>query len=111
MSSISISWLRRGDTLTAGGLARLARSLRSLNGGPSPRAAPRSFHLSLYPEHFLRRVDGVHERIALLDRVVQVEARARRGGDAESRHEQLVAVVSGAHAHALPVEEGGDVVR
>src|SRR5213594_3098854 len=50
------------------------------------------------------------EAVALLSRVVEVERRARRRRHVELRHQQLVAVVSGAHAHAFPVEDLGHVV-
>src|SRR6478735_7133912 len=49
-------------------------------------------------------VDVVRDR-------VEVEARARRGGDAEARHQRLRAVVARANRDVLPVEDLRDVVR
>src|SRR5688572_13647264 len=51
------------------------------------------------------------EAIHVLGRVVEVEARAVGGGDAELPHQRLAAVVAGADADAVQVEELGDVVR
>src|SRR3954469_8437246 len=55
--------------------------------------------------------DGRGEPVDVLGRVVEVEARAVRGGDAELAHQRLAAVVAGADADAVEVEELGDVVR
>src|SRR3954452_13939213 len=54
--------------------------------------------------------DGRGEPVDVLGRVVEVEARAVRGGDAELAHQRLAAVVAGADADAVEVEELGDVV-
>src|SRR6266550_4356104 len=67
--------------------------------------------IALDPEDLLRRVHDAYERVALFDRVVQVEARAGRRRDAEPRHKRLVAVVPGPDAHGLAVEDRRDVVR
>src|SRR5207247_7485673 len=56
-------------------------------------------------------VQGLDEAVDLLGDRVQVEARPVRGGDAESGHQRLAAVVSGADRDALPVADLRDVVR
>ncbi len=50
------------------------------------------------------------EAVDLLGDRVEVEARARRRGDAEAGHQRLGAVVARAHGDALPVEDLRDVV-
>src|SRR3954454_8334647 len=55
--------------------------------------------------------DGRGEPVDVLGRVVEVEARAVRGGDAELAPQRLAAVVAGADADAVEVEELGDVVQ
>src|SRR4051812_6644307 len=62
----------------------------------------------------MHRLDALHGRgepVDVLGRVVEVEARAVRGGDAELAHQRLAAVVAGADADAVEVEELRDVVR
>ena len=53
----------------------------------------------------------VDQPVDLLGDRVEVEARARRRGDAEPRHQRLRAVVAGADGDAFPVEDLRDVVR
>ena len=68
-------------------------------------------HCSLHPRLLLDLVQPVDQAVDLLGDRVEVEARARRRGDAEARHQRLRAVVAGADGDALPVEDLGDVVR
>src|SRR6266498_829113 len=61
-------------------------------------------------EHALGGLDRRDERVAFGDRVVQVEARAGRGGNAEPVHERLITVVARPHAQAFAVEDLRDIV-
>src|SRR5829696_724285 len=55
--------------------------------------------------------DARDEAIDVFARVVEVEARAVRGGDAELSHQRLAAMVPGANADTVEVEELRHVVR
>ena len=63
------------------------------------------------PEHLLRLVDRRHQRVHFLARVVQRKRGARRARHTETCHQRHVAVVPGAHVHALAVQYRADVVR
>src|SRR6266516_1987296 len=54
---------------------------------------------------------AVDQAVDVLGKRVEVEARAGRGGDAETRHQRLGAVVAGTNGDAFPVEDLRDVVR
>ena len=61
-------------------------------------------------KNFSARAERVDEGVGVGFVVVNVERRARRGGDAQHAHERLGAVVAGAHADGLLVDDLGDVV-
>src|SRR6266511_4777160 len=87
---------------SSGSMMRI-RPYSSLTGPPR-RIRPVS-------ERLVDLVQALDEAVDLLGDRVEVEARPVRGGDAESGHQRLAAVVSGADRDALPVEDLRDVVR
>src|SRR6478735_1714691 len=60
---------------------------------------------------FFALVQAGDQAVDVLGHGVEIEARARRRGDAETRHQRLGAVVAGADGDAFPVEDLRDVVR
>src|SRR5688500_1753888 len=66
---------------------------------------------SLPVEEALGGLDGVDERVDLLERVVDVERRACGGGRTQRAHQRLRAVVAGPHRDTLAVHDRADVVR
>src|SRR5271154_4286607 len=52
-----------------------------------------------------------YELVHFTSRVVEREGGARGGGDVETLHQHLRAMMSGAHRHAFTVQYGGEVVR
>src|SRR3954468_2793682 len=62
-------------------------------------------------ERVLHLVKTRDEPVDVLGQRIEVEARARRRGDPEARHQRLRAVVARANGDILPVEDLCDVVR
>ena len=61
-------------------------------------------------KNFSARCERVDQGVGVGFVVVNVERSAGRGGDSEHAHERLGAVVAGAHAHGLLVDDLRDVV-
>src|SRR6478736_9070903 len=62
------------------------------------------------PERLLHLVEPGDQPIDVVGNRIEIEARARRRGDAEPCHQGLRAVVARADGDALPVEDLRDVV-
>src|SRR6266513_2915557 len=64
-----------------------------------------------YREQRFRFLDAGDERLHVALVVVDVKRRARGGRHVEAAHERLRAVMAGAHAHAVTIEDGRDIMR
>src|SRR5690606_10559500 len=91
------------ETSRAGGAARQDGPNDPARHGARARAGRSA-------EEALDLPDGVHEDIHLPGRVVEVEARARGGLEAQAAHERLGAVMASAQRDTALVGEGHDVV-
>lgn len=65
----------------------------------------------LLPEEFLDFADDFHKTVHFGFRIVEIEARARGGLDAELVHERLRTMVTAAQRDARLVGKSNDIVR